>query len=66
MNRLSSFVEDALETLRKKDGVISNETTQWLLNISDMFARWNDDFINNRELSKIKFSLLKLPDLDKK
>jgi len=64
MNRLSSFVEDALETLRTKDGVISNETTQWLLNISDMFASWNDDFINDRELSKIKFSLLKLPDLD--
>lgn len=66
MNRLSSFVEDALETLREKDGTISNETTQWLLNISDMFASWNDDFTNDRELSKIKFSLLKLPDLDKK
>jgi len=66
MNRLASFVEDALETLREKDGTISNETTQWLLNISDMFASWNDDFTNDRELSKIKFSLLKLPDLDKK
>ena len=65
MNKLSSFVEDALEELRNMDKPISKETIDWLLEISDMFATWNDDFKADNQLSKIKFSLLKLPDLDK-
>ncbi len=65
MNKLSSFVEDALEDLRTRDNTISRETTDWLLAISDMFSSWNDDLKQDRPLSKIKFSLLKLPDLEK-
>jgi len=66
MNKLASFVEDTLECLRIKDKKISQETIDWLLAISDMFSRWNDDLKqDNIALSKIKFSLLKLPDLDK-
>jgi len=66
MNKLSSFVEDTLEILRTKDKNISQETINWLLAISDIFSRWNDDLKEDKiALSKIKYSLLKLPDLDK-
>jgi len=65
MNKLASFVEDALEELRKRQTIISKETTDWLLEINDMFSSWNDDLTQDRDLSKVKFSLLKLPDLDK-
>ncbi len=65
MNKLASFVEDALEELRNKTGPVSKETTNWLLAISDMFATWQDDFKLDNELSKIKYSLLKTPDLEK-
>ena len=62
MNKLAAFVEDELEELRKKKPPISQETIDWLLNISDMFATWQDDFKMDNELSKIKYSLLKIPD----
>jgi two-component system chemotaxis sensor kinase CheA len=65
MNKLSSFVEDELDKLRKLDKAISQETIDWLLLISDMFAQWHDDFKNDSTISKIKYSLLKLPDLEK-
>jgi two-component system chemotaxis sensor kinase CheA len=65
MNKLASFVEDALEELRERKKPISQETTEWLLEINDMFSNWNDDLTQDRALSKVKFSLLKLPDLDK-
>ncbi len=64
MSKLSSFVEDELEKLRHKEAPISEETTNWLLAISDMFAKWNDDFKQDNKLSAIKYSLLKIPDLD--
>jgi len=65
MNKLATFVEDALESLREKKPPISEETINWLLCISDMFAAWQDDFRLDNELSKIKYSLLKIPDLEK-
>lgn len=65
MNKLAAFVEDELESLRQKKPPVSDETTDWLLNISDMFAVWNDDLRQNNKLSKIKYSLLKIPDLEK-
>ena len=65
MNKLAAFVEDELETLRQKKPPISEETINWLLNISDMFAAWQDDLRQDNELSKIKYSLLKIPDLEK-
>jgi len=64
MNKLASFIEDALDRLRHKKPPISEETTNWLLNISDMFASWQDDLRQDNELSRIKYSLLKIPDLD--
>jgi chemotaxis protein histidine kinase CheA len=64
MNKLSSFVEDALEEIRSSKRIVSKETIDWLLEISDMFAIWQDDLREDNPLSKINFSLLKLPDLD--
>jgi len=65
MNKLASFVEDELEELRNNKQPINQETIDWLLEISDMFATWHDDLKQDNELSKIKFSLLKTPDLEK-
>jgi two-component system chemotaxis sensor kinase CheA len=64
MSKLASFVEDALETLRKMEPPISEETTTWLLDISDMFATWQDDLKLDNKLSNIRYSLLKIPDLE--
>lgn len=65
ITKLAAFVESELEELRNLKGPASEETINWLLSISDMFAQWNDDLKLDRELSKIKYSLLKIPDLDK-
>ena len=65
MNKLSSFVEDTLEILRSREEPINEETTTWLLEISDMFSTWQDDLKLDNDISKIKFSLLKIPDLEK-
>lgn len=63
--RLSTFVESALETLREEEGPANDEVITWLLSISDMFEKWYDDLKLDNDLSKIEFSLLKLPDMDK-
>ncbi|WP_457743412.1 Hpt domain-containing protein [Sulfurimonas sp.] len=65
MNKLAAFVEDELEELRNNKQAINQETIDWLLEISDMFAAWHDDLKQDNEFSKIKFSLLKTPDLEK-
>ena len=64
MNKLASFVEDELEDLRSNSTSINQETVDWLLQISDMFATWQDNLKEDTQLSKIKFSLLKTPYLD--
>jgi len=65
MSKLASFVEDELEILRKATPPISEETTAWLLDVSDMFATWQDDLKLDNKLSNIRYSLLKTPDLEK-
>ncbi|MBN2781870.1 MAG: Hpt domain-containing protein [Campylobacterales bacterium] len=65
MRKLSALVEDTLETLRESKKQVNEETINWLLEIHDMFAVWNDDLRFDNELSKVKFSLLKIPDLDR-
>jgi len=65
MNKLAEFVEDALDELRQLDNPITQDTISWLLIISDMFTQWHEDLKSDNELSKIKYSLLKLPDLEK-
>jgi two-component system chemotaxis sensor kinase CheA len=65
MAKLSSFVEDELETLRTMKPPVSEETTTWLLDISDMFATWQNDLKLDNTISKVRYSLLKIPDLEK-
>lgn len=65
MVRLSTFVEDALEHLRKRDKVVNEETVTWLISVADMFMQWQEDFKMDNELAKIHFSLLILPDMEK-
>ncbi|MCK9473914.1 Hpt domain-containing protein [Sulfurimonas sp.] len=64
MSKLSAFVEDTLDTIRTKHESANEETINWLLSISDMFALWRDDLKNDNELEHIKYSLLKLPDME--
>ena len=66
MSKLAAFVESELEVLRTKEPPINDETVNWLLAVSDMFAAWQDDLKLDNELSKIKYSLLKIPDTDNK
>ena len=64
MTRLATFVEEALEILRKRTQPINEDTVNWLLKVSDMFAQWQDDLKLDNELTHVKYSLLKLPDLE--
>jgi two-component system chemotaxis sensor kinase CheA len=64
MIRLSTFVEDALEQLRTFPGPANDEVINWLLEINDTFLLWQEDLKLDNDLSKIKFDLLKLPDLE--
>ena len=65
MTRLSTLVEDELEHLRSNTKPVNEETINWLLEISDMFGSWHDDFKNDNELTKVRFALLKIPDTQK-
>jgi two-component system chemotaxis sensor kinase CheA len=65
MNKLASFVEDELDDMRLIDRHISQETIEWLLRISDMFNIWQSDLKDDNNITKVKYSLLKLPDLEK-
>ncbi len=65
MTKLAAFVEDALEELRTTDSLANDDIITWLLAVSDMFAQWQDDLKQNNELTHIKYSLLKIPELTK-
>jgi len=65
MTRLATFVEEALEQLRTRDKVVNEETVTWLISVADMFMQWQEDFKMDNELSKVHFSLLILPDMEK-
>ncbi len=64
MQKLASFVENVLEDLRKRDKPANDDTINWLLAISDMFATWQNDLQMDNNLTPIPFSLLKIPDID--
>lgn len=66
MNRLAQFVEEFLDELRLRDEPIGEHTVTWLLEISDIFAQWQVDMKEDNDLTKVKYSLLNLPDLDDK
>ena len=64
IQKLAAFVESVLEDLRKRDKPANDDTINWLLAISDMFATWQNDLQMDNDLTPIKFSLLKIPDID--
>ncbi len=64
MSRLSTFVEDVLEQMRLFEGPANEEVVNWMLEINDFYMTWQDDLKFDNELTKIKFSLLKSPDLE--
>lgn len=65
MIRLATLVEDALEQLRACTTPANEETITWLISVSDMFIQWQEDFKMDNELSKVPFSLLILPDMER-
>ena len=65
MTRLSTLVEDELEQLRSNNKAVNEETITWLLEISDMYEAWHQDIKNDLKLSKVQYSLLKIPDTQK-
>lgn len=65
MMRLATLTEDALEQLRTRDKQVNDETITWLISVADMFMQWQEDLKMDNELSKIHFSLLILPDMEK-
>ncbi|HLD23515.1 MAG TPA: Hpt domain-containing protein [Sulfuricurvum sp.] len=65
MMRLATFVEEALEQLRTRDKVVNEETVTWLISAADMFMQWQEDLKMDNDLSKVHFSLLILPDMEK-
>ena len=65
MSKLSAFVEDVLEDLRSTEELYSDDIVTWLLEVSDMYAQWQEDIKDDKELTHIKYSLLKTPELGK-
>lgn len=64
MTRLAKFVEDQLERMREQDGPASEDVVNWFMDVNSLFMQWQDDLKLDNELSKIKFALLKIPDLE--
>lgn len=64
MVRLSTFVEDSLEKMRFQEGPANEEVLNWLISVNDMFIQWQEDLKLDNAMSKITFSLLKLPDME--
>ena len=65
MVRLATFVEDGLEQLRARDKKVNEETINWLIGVADMFMQWQEDLKMDNDLTKVHFSLLILPDMEK-
>ncbi len=64
MVRMSTFVEDSLEKMRYQEGPANEEVINWLVNVNDMFIQWQEDLKIDNTMTKISFSLLKLPDME--
>ena len=64
MVRLSTFVENSLETMRFQEGPANEDVLNWLISVNDMYIQWQEDLKLDNPMTKIKFSLLKLPDME--
>jgi two-component system chemotaxis sensor kinase CheA len=57
---LTHFVEDVLESARKKDKA-TDELIDWLFLASAQLNKWYNEITQNKELSPINGKLLKIP-----
>ena len=57
---LAHFVEDVLESARKKDKA-TDELIDWLFLASGQLNKWYNEITQNKELSPINGKLLKIP-----
>lgn len=64
MVRLSTFIEDSLEKMRFQEGPANEEVVSWLVSVNDMYIQWQEDLKLDNTMTKITFSLLKLPDME--
>ncbi len=64
MVRLSTFVENSLETMRFQEGPANEDVLNWLISVNDTYIQWQEDLKLDNTMTKIKFSLLKLPDME--
>ncbi len=64
MVRLSTFVEDSLDKMRFQEGPANEEVITWLVAVNDMYIQWQEDLKLDNVMTKITFSLLKLPDME--
>ncbi len=64
MVRLSTFVENSLETMRFQEGPANEDVLSWLISVNDTYIQWQEDLKLDKTMTKIKFSLLKLPDME--
>lgn len=64
MVRLSTFIEDSLDKMRYQEGPANEEVLNWLVAVNDMYIQWQEDLKLDNTMTKITFSLLKLPDME--
>jgi len=62
LNRLSAFAENVMEEARKSPGPASEEFTNWLLLVSDQYAKWYEDLSEDREeFTPLNFLIFNTP-----
>ena len=64
MVRLSTFVESSLEAMRFQEGPANEDVLNWLIAVNDTYIQWQEDLKLDNTMTKIKFKLLKLPDME--
>ncbi len=64
MVRLSTFIESSLETMRFQEGPANEDVLNWLISVNDTYIQWQEDLKLDNTMTKIKFKLLKLPDME--
>ncbi len=64
MVRLSTFVESSLEAMRFQEGPANEDVLNWLISVNDTYIQWQEDLKLDNTMTKIKFKLLKLPDME--
>ncbi len=64
ISKLASFVELGIEYIKNNHSSVNEETIAWLLSLNDLFIAWRNDFLDDKELTHIKYKHIKLPHLE--